>query len=363
MIDTEVSTINKLFGLGCNELRYENESEAQDKTDLTLSQIFDKDFLDKNFSFEQLNILNMFWQNRMAKEIKRIWSGVFVIETLNLWEDIIKGKKAPQLRSKALKNILYKKEILREISKYLFTIIRERYSNQIIDEEIDKQGYIKINVKGEIDSICRNYRENYRRRFQGELYESENDLLTDFEIEYRAVNILESIYRTKDKVLSSQLYSLIKAGKIKNFGIIKESQEQYGKILIGIDAEGFNMPLRLHMNTQDIIEYFKARKMRPVIQTYEGAEDFSYRDGRNIPTFLLLPLSKKQKKFLNEKAKDKNAPYFRYISHLRFLANNDKFPSHLKDTDGKRRERTYINIETGEEGSLDQISGEEKNVK
>ena len=93
MIDTEVSTINKLFGLGCNELRYENESEAQDKTDLTLSQIFDKDFLDKNFSFEQLNILNMFWQNRMAKEMQKMWHGIFAIDTVNLWDDILRKKE------------------------------------------------------------------------------------------------------------------------------------------------------------------------------------------------------------------------------------------------------------------------------
>ena len=72
---------------------YESESEENNKKDLSLNRIFDEKFLKENFSFEKLNILNMFWQNRMAKEMQKMWHGIFAIDTVNLWDDILRKKE------------------------------------------------------------------------------------------------------------------------------------------------------------------------------------------------------------------------------------------------------------------------------
>ena len=243
----------------------------------------------------------------------------------------------------------------------MFKNIREKYDKQQQEKESDDKSYIKININSDLESMYKKYGGNYKTRFQEQLYESKNDFLDDFSMVYRSVNILENIYIIKDKILSSQLYLLVKKGSIRNFGVIKEEKKQDGKILIGIDAEGFNMPLRLHMNKQDIIDYFKSGGVSPIIPIYEGAEDFKYKDGRNIPTFLLLPLSRNQKNFLNKTDNTQDTPYDNYRSHLRFLANNDKFPPHLKNSYGKR-ERKYLNLETGEEATTNKEKGE-KNAK
>ena len=129
-------------------------------------------------------------------------------------------------------------------------------------------------------------------------------------------------------------------------------------ILIAFDIEGCNMPLRLHLKKEDLIEAFKASKKEPIMQIYDGNEDFCY-NGKILPTNLFLPFNKKQVRYLNQVGKQippDDEKQKNLVEHLKFLSNDKKFPSHLKKDNENRKK--YVNLETGEKGTLKELKGE-----
>ena len=147
------------------------------------------------------------------------------------------------------------------------------------------------------------------------------------------MNILSMIYDDKSKT---------------NWGYIADEMSRLKNdskfLLIGIDYEGMNMPVRLHIERSLIKNFLKCRGEKMELPVYEGAEDFTH-NGNVIPTQILMPASNKYKKCINECLKKINLPedQEKMLYHLRYIKDHDKYPEHLKN-----RPEKIINIQTGE---------------
>ena len=148
-----------------------------------------------------------------------------------------------------------------------------------------------------------------------------------------------------DEVRNGKTINSVKAGS------------QY--ILLCIDYEGMNMPLRVHVDKKFIKTYLENTGQDRVLPIYEGNEDFINKN-KVIPTNIFMPVSSKYKKVINEYLKEINLPEEkkRLLEHLRYIKDNSKYPEHLKDKMGNKNRR-MVNIETGEEVGVERKNGED----
>ena len=169
-----------------------------------------------------------------------------------------------------------------------------------------------------------------------------------------------STYKLKDANLIGILASLSEARYVKNWGIILEAEDDSRrKLLLGVDIEGLNMPLRLHIDEDIVYDFIKANQGTSLIPIYDGDKDFMFQ-GRNIGAQVMLPLDTPRRKAIEEFQKNpigytstKN-----FISHLAFLANYNNYPEHLKVEKVKVKKgkakvskeippRRYFDLDTG----------------
>jgi len=72
--------------LDLKNMCYKYETEKIDE-DIGLKNIFTDEYID-TLSLEQLTVLNAFWQNRVSKCASEIKKGIFIMDSLNLWDNI-----------------------------------------------------------------------------------------------------------------------------------------------------------------------------------------------------------------------------------------------------------------------------------
>ena len=93
------------------------------------------------------------------------------------------------------------------------------------------------------------YRDEYKKYFDKILPQSQNSLYSDIADSIILYTNKENIYFCKDATLMNLLNTFLNNEKIRNWGYIEEfgeakkpiTEKKY--VLIGIDYEGFNMPL------------------------------------------------------------------------------------------------------------------------
>ena len=91
LLEVELQKINQDYELlGMPELKY--QKRATEEGDIGLEEIFEEEYV-KGLNEEQLAILNSFWQNRLTKKLQSINQAILTIETLDLWNKILLGKK------------------------------------------------------------------------------------------------------------------------------------------------------------------------------------------------------------------------------------------------------------------------------
>lgn len=348
------------------ELRYELSTGEYELDKIGLKELFSKDVLQK-LDVDKLMVLDMFYQNRFSKEIESIGEAIFAIDTLDLWEEA-KQKGKISLSEDKIKAIKDKISCLDNISSRLFEEIINHYN--LKDAQMEKD-FLEVDVSEKIERINRHNGEEYREIFDRKLPDSKNDLDRELLIYKTIANIRDNVYTIRENILLTFLYSLIKEKSSKNFGIVK-NEYIAGKfinklnskyVLIGVDHEGLNMPMRLHVNKQNLIEVLEGFLGNAIIQEYEGAEDFVV-GNELISTSLLMPISKKQKKGINELYKtSKGKKNEKFISHIRFLKEPGmgKFPKHLMKTKNTpkgikyvMKPKKYIDLQNGKEYILDE---------
>ncbi len=149
--------------------------------------------------------------------------------------------------------------------------------------------------------------------------------------------------------------NLIDNKKIRNWGYIDDNDNNKNNknsiqtnnkyVLIGIDCGGLNRPVRVHVKRDLLLDALINTKQISTIPIYDGKYDF-YNNYEFLPTHVVLPLEKRHKAFLRKQSTVENNNYkYPILSHTTFLANQDKFPKHLKVKKGNKLVRVKKRID------------------
>lgn len=331
---------SKLKGMGLSELEQPLYKDRFGKKEVELNKLFSEEVLEQ-YSVEDLLVLNAFWQNRFAKETERINNAIFALVEL----EILENSDKTAYTNWEMELIETKTELLKGISAIVSTILNKKNEKKNSKGEYENE---TIDVRKEVEAVL----DPFQKRYDDYIYEktgkTDNNLSNDY-INYSLLyNQLENAYKCKNSTMMNIL-SMIYDDKSKtNWGYIADEMSRLKNdskfLLIGIDYEGMNMPVRLHIERSLIKNFLKCRGEKMELPVYEGAEDFTH-NGNVIPTQILMPASNKYKKCINECLKKRNLPedQEKMLYHLRYIKDHDKYPEHLKN-----RPEKVINIQTGE---------------
>ena len=374
--------------MGLSGLSYSYEKD--EKGDTSVRSFFQRENIEK-MDIYKLSMLNAFLINRYTKALEGINQTFFIVNELGLWTQIRAakpnkdGKISIDIDEKNLE-ALYKKMnflsvTLEELMDDCSGNSTDENTHNVTMENGVTRSYVKFDVNEKIKELEEILGGQYREYFGELLPESANNFGVDFD-DYRVLRNAEmNTYRIKDFNMISALFNLYQVkGLSKNWGVIPEDRpiKDSNMILLSFDIEGFNMPVRLHIDKETIIEFLKSNQGTTKMPMYDGASDFTFYD-KNLGTQILMPLFMKQKKALkeyNEKAAE-GSQVKRFLNHVAFLKDDSKYPEHLKvDTvtkqNGKvflrkgRPLRRFIDLETGEifreekDGSLTKIDSKVK---
>ena len=282
-----------------------------------ISEEFENENLEKK-SIEELLLLNVFYQNRLTKEKRKIYDAIFYIEELDLWNNT---ESLENVDDEALKELILKKGIIDKINA--------RYKR-------------RSDAAQHIETIKRNIKD-YETYFGKRLPHSKNDLADDcMQTLYWNLHS-RKIYDTKLDITYKVFESLMSKTKI-NWGYIPYEQrreENKEFLLLGIDYPGYNMPMTVHMKKETLIAFLSGMQAS-TIPVYTGHEDIFI--GRNIvPTNILYKLPESKKEFVkgiaNSLKKNPNAhPYPNIVHHINSIAKGINPYNH------KQKGRTYVDV-------------------
>lgn len=292
--------------LSMTNMQYKLKTDKKDN-DIGVEDIFTDEYIN-TLDIEKLSVLNAFWQNRFTKVVDNVKQAIFIADSLDIWDKLEDENYEEKLDNEQILKIILKMNVCDNISKRIGEQITEIYKTE-------NYRYSVINMK----DINRYSKEEYINYFDEILPECENDFDIDLLSGQSSRNNINIIYEVKDNMIKELLLQIDYNSKIKNWGYMVEEQGNKKKILLGIDYPGFNMPLRLHVDKKDIIEYFKVIRNSAVIPIYEGCNDMSYK-GRMLTTKVLMPLTETRESEIINKNKTLNSVDVKY-SYIKHLGN------------------------------------------
>lgn len=318
--------------LWLEELGYTMDFSDEFPDNLGVNNILTKENLEK-MSSEELAILNMFWQNKYAKKLGDLNSGFFIAQQLHL--NNIKTPPSDEL----IKKLLAKYKYLDSQCKFYYDSIKKEKKISSIKEFKNNKSY------------------DYQKFFSEFMPHMKHDFSTDFDQCIDRIFALKNAYAVKSNLICSTILTLLDSKKIRNWGYIDDSKnsesntikDETRHILIGIDYPGFNKPVEVHVERKLLADCILNAKSQILIPIYEGNEDYNI-NFEHLNTHIVLPFEKSHRDFL--RTSKPNPQHFNdlILSHTKFLANQDKFPEHLKVTDSKGkkvRKRKYIDLSSG----------------
>lgn len=333
MLETYTNQQNdNLKRIFLEELGYQTEE---------VKKIFTPDYL-ASLETKELLFLNIFWQNRYAKEFEHFEQSANLVERLDWWEKLLKGQQISQVPDSDLKQAILQDNFMKSMSRNMVRTSDNR--NGVV--EIDRKHYKQI------EETCRHIWGEENSHFQ----ETLQDKLTS-EI------YIENIYRLKTNLIYHAVHCAMNDKQLRNWGYIPEREQKYRgentQMLIGIDYPGHNLPLMVHVDKKAITTILDHMNQAHRIPIYEGSEDFEVM-GKRISTNIYMPVSKEQKQRIKQKIKGLaiNSPRKDFLEHVYFLAGGD-FPLHLKEEIKEKnqvkkvRKRKYLDLETNRIGILD----------
>lgn len=321
------------------------------------NDIFNREYLEK-IDIDDLPVITAFWLNRYTKNISSVNNGLFAINTLNLWEDILKGNKNVQLTEEELEALYCRMNFLKIANKEIVNSAHTKLNNNTADV-IDKQDdLIAINVADEFDKIEEMVRVSYADKFRGILPSEYTQIIEDLKMYIPLVSNTSSAYMHKDEIIMTQILSYITSKKIKNWGYIDEiggNKDNNDLVALGIDYEGYNMPVKLHMPKEYLMKGLEEAGLESEVPIYEGNEDMLV-NGKFIKNNFVMFFTEEQKKAIKDlmASTTKNLSQKKFIEHMNFLRDNSKNPtSFMQETVEKgkivlrRKPKKYIDLKTG----------------
>lgn len=334
--------IRELLQLGLKNIASPKENIIQQFRDFWSENNLSK------MNIDELSVINMFWQNKRAKELIDIYKAFSIIDNLKIYGKIVEGKKI-NISDEQISNIMQKLLFLDEIAKKQYDEVKLLpYENQ------------NITLTDETENFINDYEIKYKMLFDKLIPESENDMETDFINEYQSYVISSNAYQEKTNMAFSMIMKLLDNKTIKNWGIIEDVKKKDDeRLLIGFDLEGFNMPVRLHVERNKLLRMMHNFKKDTLLPLYQGQYDFS--DGLWImKSHILYNVDKDYKKELKVKSQEyaDEGRNGRAISHLLFIADNKKIPPHFREkvpnSNSTAQVKRFVNINTQERYVLKQ---------
>lgn len=333
-LQDELNLQNKDYeSLDMKNMRYQMKTEGIEE-DIGLENIFTDEYID-TLSFEQLTVLNAFWQNRFTKVAEVIKQAIFITDNLELWKMLEENTDIDSISNEKIIKTIFKMRFLDNISAKI-----RKSLTDLTNGENCKFAYFNYEKE-----MPKKFEEQYKKFFDGLLPECDNNLDNDLNCCQSIRNNINIIYDSKNNMIKKLLIQIEHNPKITNWGYIPEEKKTNKKILLGFDYPGFNMPLRLHTKREEIVKYLKTLKNDAIIPVYSGYSDMEYK-GKKLTTKIFMPLTKKRESEIIQKNKNINPAdlKYRYINHLgnlltkKYKKINKIYP------------HNYINLETGEIG-------------
>lgn len=320
--------------LGLNQMKYKLKTE-QDETDIGLENIFTEEYLN-TITFEQLTVLNAFWQNRYTKAIEKIREATFIADTLNIWNELEKGDYKVNITDEQIMNCILKMKVLDDIYRKISNNVKKEY----VEEEY--YNYAKIDIKKIVESKSQI---EYKEYFNQILPTSDNLIDRNLSGNQSLRDNVKATYENKNNMIMKLLQQIEYNQKITNWGYIEETKKNIedGKVLIGIDYPGFNMPLRLHTNRKDLVKFLKEYKNSTVIPIYEGNADMIYK-GKMLKSSIFMPLTEERETKIIEENKKINPVDLKY-NYIRHMGN---LVTKKTKKIQKIYSREYIDLETNQ---------------
>ena len=343
----EFGTLEEYKKHQINELKRINLERLQDTNGI--DSLFKKENLQK-LNLAQLAALYAFWDNRLVKEIEKIYNSYFIMYELDLDD-----KTTVQNKDAANKLLPQQLETL-NVKTALLDILISNIYYQYRDSHLEGG---EVDIEETLSEISAKFGAEYQKYFSGigGLNVHENNFDKDIVLRLKTENAIRNLYIQKDNGITGLLNLLYNGDVSENWGIIDENPRSKFVLLVA-DINGLNMPLRLHIEREKVKEFAIKNQGNSIIPIYSGITDFNI-NGRIISTHILMPLTQNQKELIKQASTNvKDGDYrYKFIKHLEYLADCQKYPEHLqKKKITKKKGKTkikfekikeYIDLETG----------------
>ncbi len=281
---------------------------------------------------EQLIAIASFWNNRASKVIEDVNSTLYILSNKQLYklENDESDRLVINISDENLRAIDTKISVLHKVSFDLFDEVMEKNKNA-------KDGVDIEDFNNTENKKCSEFEDEYKEYFDKLLPGVDNSLKDDMEHARLFENLSYNNYKIKTLNVQALLISVLNDENqlIENFGYIQDndiSLDRKRLLLLGFDVVGMNMPLRLHINKDIVVDVLNGAKSEEAeIPKYFGADDFMLTKDMIMTTRMYLPVSKEKHAILKENFKRVNPrdKYGKTIKHLYYIAEGGKAPHHI----------------------------------
>lgn len=280
-----------------------------------------------SYSIEALIGLSAFYSNRVTKSISQVYKSFFILTRLGLLEKIYNNDDYSiedlDISEDKLKEFMARYDLLEsEISLNIFNKINDDDIQNNLNTKHFEEIYIKSYTKY-IEEYEIEYPKSYRRDYEY--------IINDVK------NIKNCLYKVKTDSIQFLIYTAImdENKNILNWGYIEDKKgESENKILLGFDIRSLNMPIRLHIKTNDFLDLIRNLNEYKIIPMYLGKNDINVRNLK-MTTQILTVLSKNKKRELTKITKSTC-----FLEHLKWLQK-----PHDKSKYIKEMSQSFYNIE------------------
>lgn len=257
----------------------------------------------QKLNLAQLAALYAFWDNRLVKEIEKIYNSYFIMYELDLDD-----KTTVQNKDAANKLLPQQLETL-NVKTALLDILISNIYYQYRDSHLEGG---KVDIEETLSEISAKIGAEYQKYFSGigGLNVHENNFDKDIVLRLKTENAIRNLYIQKDNGITGLLNLLYNGDVSENWGIIDENPRSKFVLLVA-DINGLNMPLRLHIEREKVKDFAIKNQGNSIIPIYSGITDFNI-NGRIISTHILMPLTQNQKELIKQASTNVKDGDYRY---------------------------------------------------
>lgn len=342
------NTIMEKIGLEELQVEYEKKKKGNKPQFTTMKDLENPKVVEK-IPFDSLIGISVFLTNRLAKKFSSYKKAKFILDQKGKLEDL---PSEINISDNELKGILGKFDYLQGLCRSIYSetaaIVFQEY--QDADRDIEENIFSREITITSVDN-----EDEYKKTFDKILPKLDNSFLEDIGKFTASNNIFEGIYKRKDYDFHTLITSLIdKDSDQINWGYIPEQRENGNSIqrnkkmiLIGVDFEGFNFPIRLHCSKSELLDLVQKYTGKEEIPVYRGDEDWNVKTNDNekfdMTAQVITNFDKRKRKFINQLIKElkEDDLNYNYILHLNWLISPLQVPEKLK-------KRECVSLVTGD---------------